>query len=128
MNYLLLTVTIISFVTLVYLSHQNGKATHKTSLTLAKILGFLYSDKEKLHKILRRSAHIILFGVFSLLFTLTLHSFSLSLYFLAFPFLYSWADEATKVFSPGRHFSWFDVGLNIIGTILGVLLGLEVIL
>ena len=128
MNYLFLSLTIISFVTLIYLSHQNGKATHETSLTLARILSFLSSDKEKLHILLRRSAHIILFFVFSLFFTLTLRSFSLSLFLLAFPFLYSWADEATKVFTPGRHFSWFDVGLNMIGTVLGVLLGVAVII
>ena len=28
-------------------------------------------------------------------------------------------DEATKPWIQGRHFSWFDVGLNLIGTFTG---------
>ena len=33
--------------------------------------------------------------------------------------LWSYVDEATKPWIQGRHFSWFDVGLNLIGTFIG---------
>ena len=127
MTYILLTLTIISFIILFYLSHQNGEDTHETSLNLTNHLSFLSPDKETLHSTLRRYAHIILFAVFTFLFTLTLHNFHYPYYFLAFPLLYTWADEATKVFIPGRHFSWFDVGLNLIGVVIGVALGFVVV-
>ena len=120
MTYILLMLIIISFIILFYLSHQNEEDTHETSQTLANHFSFLSPDTDTLHSNLRRYAHIILFSVFSFLFTLTLNTLFLPYYFLAFPLLYTWADEATKVFIPGRHFSWFDVGLNIIGVVIGV--------
>ncbi|WP_373218865.1 hypothetical protein [Ruminococcus sp. 5_1_39BFAA] len=33
--------------------------------------------------------------------------------------VWSYVDEATKPWIQGRHFSWFDVGLNLIGTFIG---------
>ena len=127
MTYILLTLTTISFIILFYLSHQNGEDTHETSFNLTNYLSFLSSDTETLHSNLRRYAHIILFAIFSFLYTLTFHNFHYPYYFLVFPLLYTWADEATKVFIPGRHFSWFDVGLNLIGVVIGVLLGFAVV-
>ena len=127
MTYILLTLTIMSFIILFYLSHQNGEDTHETSLNLTNHLSFLSSDTETLYANLRRYAHIILFAIFTFLFTLTLHNFHYPYYFLAFQLLYTWADEATKVFIPGRHFSLFDVGLNIIGVVIGVVLGFVVV-
>ena len=127
MTYILLTLTTISFIILFYLSHQNGEDTHETSLNLTNHLSFLSPDTETLHSNLRRYAHIILFAVFTFFFTLTLNTLSFSCYLLAFPLLYTWADEATKVFIPGRHFSWFDVGLNLIGVVIGVVLEFAVV-
>ena len=127
MTYILFTLTIISFIILFYLSHQNGEDTHETSLNLTNHLSFLSSDTETLHINLRRYAHIFLFAIFTFFFTLTLHISNYPYYFLAFPVLYTWADEATKVFIPGRHFSWFDVGLNLIGVVIGVVLGFAVV-
>ena len=127
MTYILIMLTTISFIILFYRSHQNGEDTHETSQTLTEHLSFLSPDTETLHSNLRRYAHIILFAVFTFFFTLTLNTLSFSYYFLAFPLLYTWVDEATKVFIPGRHFSWFDVVLNIIGVVVGVLLGVAVV-
>ena len=127
MTYILLTLTTISFIILFYLSHQNGEDTHETSLNLTNHLSFLSADTETLYANLRRYAHIILFAIFTFLFTLTLHNFHYPYYFLAFQLLYTWADEATKVFIPGRHFSLFDVGLNLIGVVIGVVLGFVVV-
>ena len=127
MTYILLTLTTISFIILFYLSHQNGEDTHETSLNLTNHLSFLSADTETLYANLRRYAHIILFAIFTFLFTLTLHNFHYPYYFLAFQLLYTWADEATKVFIPGRHFTLFDVGLNLIGVVIGVVLGFVVV-
>ena len=127
MTYILLTLTIISFIILFYLSHQNGEDTHETSLILTNHLSFLSADTDTLHSNLRHYAHIILFAVFTFLFTLTIQNFNYPYYFLAFPILYTWADETTKVFIPGRHFSRFDVGLNLIGVVIGVVLGFAVV-
>ena len=33
--------------------------------------------------------------------------------------VWSYVDEATKPLIQGRHFSWFDVGQNLIGTVIG---------
>ena len=82
MTYLLLTLTSIAFNILFALSHQNGEDTHETSQTLTDHLSFLSPDTETLHSNLRRYAHIILFAVFTFLFTLTLHNFHYPYYFL----------------------------------------------
>ena len=39
--------------------------------------------------------------------------------------VWAWADEATKPLVQGRHFSWFDVGLNIEGIKVGARLMME---
>ena len=41
------------------------------------------------------------------------------MWFMIFPAVWSYADEATKPLIQGRHFSWFDVGLNLLGTVIG---------
>lgn len=43
----------------------------------------------------------------------------LPMWFMIFPAVWSYADEATKPLIQGRHFSWFDVGLNLLGTVIG---------
>ena len=39
--------------------------------------------------------------------------------------VWSFADEATKPLIPGRHFSWIDVGLNLVGCVPGLLVWLR---
>ena len=38
-----------------------------------------------------------------------------------FAIVWAWADEATKPLVQGRHFSWFDVGLNVLGIAIGMI-------
>ena len=35
--------------------------------------------------------------------------------------VWSYVDEAMKPWIQGRHFSWFDVGMNLIGTFISVI-------
>ncbi|MCD7859019.1 MAG: VanZ family protein [Firmicutes bacterium] len=117
MKYFWLAATALWFALMTYLSHQGGAETAQTSLWLAALLGDLALDA-----LLRRAAHVGLFFVLSTLVSLTLRSWKLDwrLSFLAFAWCF--ADEATKVLVDGRHFSWFDVGLNGIGAAAGILL------
>lgn len=147
MSIFLSILSITWFIFSFYLSHQNGNQTYQTSIGLTE---FLYSileqlhlvgesalyanwiliDLEDFHMILRHGAHTIIFLIMTFLFCITItqlkrfghlqkHPISpwVGFYFCLF---WSWADEATKIFIEGRHFSWFDVSLNLLGCILGV--------
>lgn len=110
-----------------WLSHQTGEQTGRVSRTLAKDLHPLcrQEDPERLNALLRRAAHIVVFAVLAVLATRAVTSVDGKAYL---PTLYGalavwcWADEATKRFVPGRHFSWLDVGLNLLGSCLGAAL------
>lgn len=103
-----------------FLSHQNGEQTGKASMELAKKLCFAGLNVNKLNSYLRKVAHVFLFLVFSILLIITLKSYLLSpVYGVAVAVIWSWADERTKPFIKGRHFSWPDVGLNVCGVIIG---------
>lgn len=116
--YLILTVIWFGFMT--FLSHQNGEHTGKTSMELAKKLCFAGINVNELNSYLRKAAHVFLFFVFNILLIVTLKSYLLNpLYGMAAAVIWSWADERTKPFIEGRHFSWFDVGLNVCGVVLG---------
>lgn len=114
---LLLTVLWLFFMT--YLSHQDGEQTGRASRELAEHLRFLDADIDDLNGKLRRAAHIVVFAVLTLLLGLTLRLGGLPLGWLLMAAVWSYVDEATKPWIQGRHFSWFDVGLNLAGTLLG---------
>ena len=91
---------------------------------------FLNADVSALNGKLRRIAHIIVFAVLTILLGMTLRvgmtsqvgempTGRLPMWFMIFPAVWSYADEATKPLIQGRHFSWFDVGLNLLGTVIG---------
>lgn len=124
-----LLLTLLWFLFMTYLSHQNGEETGKTSIELAKHLKKWFHigkiDTDILNCKLRKWAHTGLFFVWTLLVCLTLHQTTLSSYikwmlFVLVP-IWAWADERTKTFMKGRHFSWFDTGLNLLGVVLGVI-------
>ena len=102
-----------------WLSHQDGEHTSKTSTDLARKLAFLDSDLDALNMKLRKAAHTILFLIFSILLGMMLNAGSLPRRFLLFAALCSYIDEATKPWIHGRHFSWVDVGLNLLGVAIG---------
>lgn len=105
------------------LSHQQGEATRRVSRTLARDLCALLPgpDRERLHTALRQAAHPVVFGVLTLLTGLALRSSGAAAPApgqLAALGLWCWLDEVTKLPVAGRHFSWRDVGLNLLGTAL----------
>lgn len=115
-----LILTVLWFIFMTYLSHQDGEHTGKASLGLAKKLKFLDSNINTLNSHLRKAAHVFLFFVFILLLIMTLREFRIKMvYGVAAAVFWAWADERTKPFIKGRHFSWPDVGLNVSGVVLG---------
>lgn len=127
--YIYLLFTILWFLFMTWLSHQDGEHTSKTSLELANHMKHWFPVKDigKLNKQLRSSAHVILFAVLTILLTGTLRSAKVSAAGMAVGLiltaLWAWADEATKPLIQGRHFSWFDVRLNWMGIGIGILAG-----
>ena len=114
-----LLLTVLWFFFMTYLSHQDGEHTGRASRELAERLRFLDADIDDLNGKLRRAAHIVVFAVLTLLLGLTLRLGGLPLGWLLMAAVWSYVDEATKPWIQGRHFSWFDVGLNLAGTFLG---------
>ena len=117
-----LILTVVWFVFMTYLSHQTGESTGRASRQLAESLWFLSDDAEALNMALRRFAHILVFAVLTVLLSRTVTLGNLPRWVLLLPVVLSFVDEATKPWIQGRHFSWFDVGLNLVGTAVGGLI------
>lgn len=120
--YGLLALTAGWFALMTWLSHQDGEHTHRTSRRLAEGLSALEHDTRALELFLRRAAHGVLFAVFSFLYAATLHTGGLPAGLFALAPAWAWADEATKRWCRGRHFSWADVARNLAGVLLGLAL------
>ena len=116
---LALTATVLWFLFMTYLSHQDGEHTRKTSRELADRLTFLQKDRDLLNGRLRSAAHVVTYMILAVLLGITLALGGAPLGALGGVLVWAWLDEATKHWIPGRHFSWWDVGLNCIGTGLG---------
>lgn len=114
--YIFLILTILWFILMTCLSHQDGEHTGRTSYGLAERLSaHIHSvDVDDVNGKLRRSAHIIVFAVFTILLGLTLWAGELPMWWITVVIGWSYIDEATKPLIEGRHFSWFDVGLNLV--------------
>ncbi|MDO4274508.1 MAG: VanZ family protein [Eubacteriales bacterium] len=121
------------FLFMTYLSHQDGIHTAVFSRRLAELLTKLSelltkhsvssSDTEEVNKIngkIRRFAYVFVFFVLTVLCGMVFDFW----YWIIFVILWAWADETTKPWIEGRHFSWYDVGLNLIGVGFGFLLTL----
>lgn len=122
MLYLFIFLTVIWFIFMTYLSHEDGERTTETSLRLARHFKFLGDDIEEINRYLRKIAHIVVFAVFTILYCLTVRLANLPLWTMSLVYVFSIVDEATKPFIKGRHFSWYDVVLNVAGTTIGVLI------
>lgn len=96
------------FITEVYLSHPNGKDSGVESKALSK----------RLHlneRLIRTGAHI---GFFAVLIYLSLF---ISPWISIAVILWAIIDEATKpLLKNERHFSFIDVGWNVVGIMIGV--------
>ena len=104
-----------------YLSHEDGEHTIKTSLRLARHFKFLGDDIEEINRYLRKMAHIVVFAVFTILYCITVRLASLPLWTMSLVYIFTIVDEATKPLIQGRHFSMYDVVLNVTGASIGVL-------
>ena len=122
MLYLFIFLTVIWFIFMTYLSHEDGERTTETSLRLARHFKFLGDDIEEINRYLRKIAHIVVFAVFTILYCLTVRLANLPLWTMSLVYVFTIVDEATKPFIKGRHFSWYDVVLNVAGTAIGVLI------
>jgi VanZ family protein len=115
--------TILWFLFMTWLSHQDGAHTLKTSSSLAnglaKRLGFLQVNLDVLNLQLRKLAHVAVFFVLTVLFCLTLYVGRKPAWPLLFLIVWCYADERSKRWIAGRHFSWVDVGLNLLGVAAG---------
>ena len=109
-----------------FLSGQTGEQTASLSLSIARWLARFFpgASEAGLHMWLRKLAHIgVYFVEGALLFPAlrrTLRSagkgFAATLVLCA---LIAAADEAHKALIPGRHCSWDEAGLNVLGAFLG---------
>lgn len=117
-----LAFTILWFLFMTYLSHQDGEHTGKTSRELAEKLSFLDSDINILNGRLRRLAHVVVYAVLAVLLGTTLELSGHSPWLTAGAIVWAWADEATKPLVQGRHFSWLDVGRNVLGIVIGMVI------
>lgn len=113
--------TVAWFIFMTYLSHEDGEHTSATSLRLAKFLTFLGDDIEEINRYLRKIAHIVVFAVFTVLFCKTMELAKLPLWTISLVYIFVVLDEATKPFIRGRHFSFYDIMLNLTGALIGVL-------
>lgn len=120
--------TSIWFCFMTYLSHQDGKATAELSEGIVgKIIKhFNLINYSEIHYIIRKLAHPFVFCILAILVLFTLSQkwenrkgFIIAIIFMV---LWTWMDEFTKLSIPGRHFSWYDVSLNLLGVIVGVLI------
>ena len=87
--YISLISTILWFIFMTYLSHQDGEHTGKASRELAEHLRFLDADINDLNGKLRRAAHIVVFVVFTFLLGMTLKIGGVSLRWIAVAALWS---------------------------------------
>ena len=107
---------VVVFIIEVILSHTPGTVSGNQSRWLSSMTGV----KEGL---LRRIAHVALFLLLALFSGLGFERYG----FWWFVFIWAFLDELTKIPIPGRHFSWFDVALNMLGAAVGMMVTLMII-
>lgn len=123
-----LLITIIWFCFMTYLSHQNGEETTELSEGIVKqiIEYFRVGNYNEIHCVIRKLAHPFVFCVLAILVLFTLsqkyQTIKVFIFAIILMALWTWIDEFTKLLIPGRHFSWYDVSLNFLGVIVGVLI------
>ena len=116
---------------------QSKEESSKITIAIEKVVSTLYKDntpekvthffKTTFNNILRDSAHFIEFlilGIFVTLYSNKFKSTNLrrTLLVLLFCILISLIDETIQFFSPGRAFELYDMALDSLGSIIGILL------
>lgn len=120
---------------LTILSSQDGSATVKTSGRLTAFVMGLFrvpaANRVQVEGILRISAHFVLFFVLGgLLYSVIRITWdkagSAHLWALGICGALGIMDEVKKVFIAGRHLSWEEAGLNVIGAWCGTIFAMVV--
>ena len=114
-----------------FLSSQNGANTSETSLRLirffAKHVPFVQQHESLCNTILRKMAHVFIFAFLCgfLYFGLFATSRNIKLAYagaVSFSIVYALFDEVKKLFISGRHLHWADVGMNVVGVLIGIVI------
>ena len=113
------------------LSHQTGHASASTSSRLVSLLQNIfhldhYVSIDTLHFLVRKTAHMSLYFILTLLTYLHLSYLSLthrqrSLLTLIIPILYACSDEIHQLFVVARAGSLLDVGIDSLGVCMAIL-------
>ena len=121
---------------LTILSSEDGSATAQTSGKITAFVMELFriptAHQAKVETILRIAAHFILFFLLGgLLYA------AMRVTWVNARFVHIWAlgicgvlgimDEVKKIFITGRHLSWEEAGLNVIGAWCGIIVAMFVI-
>lgn len=129
MGFKILTIITISwFYFMNYLSHQTGEETTEFSKGIAKKITeyFQLENYNEIHYIIRKLAHPFVFAILVVLvlFTLTQKYKNRKIFIVTaiFIVLLTWIDEVTKLLVYGRHFSWQDTLLNLLGVVVGIII------
>lgn len=125
---ILLLFAIFWFGFMTYLSHQTGEETTALSKGIVEqIIGYFQIENyNEIHCIIRKLAHPFVFCILAILVLFMLSQkwkdTKIFIFATVLMSLWTWIDEFTKLPIPGRHFSWYDVSLNFVGVIIGVLI------
>ena len=116
--------TIIWFIFMTYLSHQNGEETARASSRLMQLFCFFDDGQvEIVSSWTRRGAHVFCFMILTVLLMKLLRIAKLHAWIGVMAVcVWCFFDEWTKRSIPGRHYSTFDVMLNVAGVLLGWLM------
>lgn len=111
-----------------FLSSQTGAETGNLSMSISsfigKALGLAESTTPTINTVIRKAAHIVVYLILSsfaaaaAIITFTKHRFAW-LWPLPPCVLIAILDEVRKAAIPGRHCSWGEAGLNVLGCVVG---------
>lgn len=111
-----------------FLSSQTGAETGNLSMSISsfigKALGLAESTTPTINVVIRKAAHIIVYLILSgfataaAINTFTKHRLAW-LWPLPICSVIAILDEVRKAAIPGRHCSWSEAGLNVLGCVVG---------
>ncbi|MBQ9115948.1 MAG: VanZ family protein [Clostridia bacterium] len=137
---ILLLILLADMIFIAYNSAQDGAASSSASNSVTEVIApITVPDYDKLDEVekqnvlsslntlIREAAHLIQFipiGFAGLLLLATLPLKGKIAYLrlpftLAFGFLYALLDEIHQIFSPGRAFQFYDIGIDMLGVMTG---------
>lgn len=126
-----------------FLSHQSGAVSgNESGGFLYQIFNFIYQIFdintanlkefiELIHNPFREMMHMVEYLILAILLINVLKQKKskekIIVITILFGFIYATTDEIHQIFIPGRTFEYFDIMMDMIGTILGSLIGNKII-